>query len=597
MAARVGRNLVLLWTLRGANTHLCGGRNPVHPLLHDRQSAVDRKTYSLSLYRNLCMKPDQRLESTTGQQHTCRENMFTSLVSMGFTDTQVEQLARRTLNKCTDQTVIQHLATLSTLVTLGFSPSSLLKILNMCPELYQVKGALLQQRVDNLRKLGLLEGSLQRVVSHYPKILTVPIKRVTGMSRFLREKCLLSAQQVTDVLRDSPAIVLEDTSRLEYRFQYAYFRMGIQQEEMVKSGLFRVSTEEVQEEEGLESSDSEEEDEEDDEMVISMAPHHELSSAGAGGVEMSNITEQWYMDLQSWHMELFLIPTTAFTALALVADPLLMASILFSRALRQETRYLLLANTLLADTIFLVLNLATLICNSLGVRMVRPLCELVTTASVTAYCCSILTITLMVGDTYVAVRWPLHYHDRLPPSRTRKILAGVWLVAAMYPVSLVIVIEVLEESIPWRQPVCLVLLSMSFMGKEMMVGMHMYFFIAAALCTSLIMYCYIRLYAITKTSGIWQSRYSRARVTMMAHGIMLLLYFGPGLIFTVELVLFHRESVGHITSLWINMVNMSVLMPLPRACAPLLYGLRYREIHDTLLLLFHRRRLSQVTAA
>ncbi|KAI1882999.1 hypothetical protein AGOR_G00240710 [Albula goreensis] len=161
-----------------------------------------------------------------------------------------------------------------------------------------------------------------------PKILTVPIKRVTGMSRFLREKCLLSAQQVTDVLRDSPAIVLEDTSRLEYRFQYAYFRMGIQQEEMVKSGLFRVSTEEVrcrhsflerrglyqtpdkkgqtrianpklkdfltipedsllsqvalatqeefevfrklmerevQEEEGLESSDSEEEDEEDDE--------------------------------------------------------------------------------------------------------------------------------------------------------------------------------------------------------------------------------------------------------------------------------------------------------------------------------------------
>lgn len=318
---------------------------------------------------------------------------------------------------------------------------------------------------------------------------------------------------------------------------------------------------------------------------------------GAWGSETSNFTVGWYESLQSWRMELLLIPAVVFTTLGLVADPLVLACILFYRSLRQETRYLLLANVLLADTVFLILNLANLACNLLGVWMARPLCELVTTVSVTTYCSSIFTITLMVADTYMAVRWPLHYRNWLPPSRTCKILVVVWVVSGMYPISLMIIMEVLEESAPWRQAVCLVLLSFNSRGKEMVVGVHLYFFICATLCTILVMYCYIRLYAITRTSGIWQSRYSRARVTLLAHGVMMLLYFGPGLVFTAELVLFHRSGVSQDVSVWLNTVNMSVLMLLPRACAPFLYGLRYREIYDTLLVLFRRQRLSQVTVA
>lgn len=62
-------------------------------------------------------------------------------------------------------------------------------------------------------------GSLQRVVVHYPKILTVPVKSVKNVVLFLKEKCLFTTQQVTDILRDSPAVVLEDKNQLEYKFQ------------------------------------------------------------------------------------------------------------------------------------------------------------------------------------------------------------------------------------------------------------------------------------------------------------------------------------------------------------------------------------------
>ncbi|KAJ8389554.1 hypothetical protein AAFF_G00117910 [Aldrovandia affinis] len=233
MAAGISGKLVLLWTFRGARAHLCCGRNPFYLTLHDKQQTV-------SLYRSLCSRHDQNLEPTA-----VREEMVGSLVNMGFTEPQVEQLTKGALSSRTDRAVNQHLSTVSALVALGFNPSSVLKILDKCPELYRVKGVLLQQRVDNLRKLGLMEGSLQRVISHYPQLLTLPLKRVNGVSRFLREKCLLTVQQVTDILRDSPSVVLEDTGRLEHRVQYAYFRMGIQQAEMVRSGLFRVSLEEV----------------------------------------------------------------------------------------------------------------------------------------------------------------------------------------------------------------------------------------------------------------------------------------------------------------------------------------------------------------
>lgn len=57
------------------------------------------------------------------------------------------------------------------------------------------------------------------MVAHYPRILTVPSKRVKNVVMFLKEKCLFTSQQVTDIIRDCPAVVLENLDQLEYKFQ------------------------------------------------------------------------------------------------------------------------------------------------------------------------------------------------------------------------------------------------------------------------------------------------------------------------------------------------------------------------------------------
>ncbi|KAG8014125.1 hypothetical protein GBF38_016438 [Nibea albiflora] len=313
---------------------------------------------------------------------------------------------------------------------------------------------------------------------------------------------------------------------------------------------------------------------------------------------IANFTQEWVDILHRWHLELFFIPTTVITLATLITNPLLLVCIFLSRALRQETRYLLVANTLVADILFLILNLITIICNTMRVQLPWLVCELVTAVSVTTYCCAILTVTLMVADTYAAVRWPLHYHERLPPARTHRILAGVWLLAAVYPFTLVIMMEVQGRIDVEEVTVCLVLISLGFFHFQNTLGISIYFFVAALICATLIFYCYIRLYMVTKTQGIWQSRFSRARVTLLAHGVVLLLYFLPGFVFTTELFLFHRTDISLDVRVWVSTVNMCILMLLPRAFAPYLYGLRYREISDTLMQLLHQqKRLSQVTAS
>lgn len=79
---------------------------------------------------------------------------------MGFTDTQAEQIYEDVF-KVKGGSVAKHtLSTLTALSVLGLTPSSVLKLLQKCPQVYTIKEAQLQQRIDNLRKLGLVEGQV-----------------------------------------------------------------------------------------------------------------------------------------------------------------------------------------------------------------------------------------------------------------------------------------------------------------------------------------------------------------------------------------------------------------------------------------------------
>lgn len=108
------------------------------------------------LHRPLCssqLDPPQSTSALT-VQHDRRELIMQSLAEMGFSESQAKMVY-----EAANKTRCKHdLPVLTVLFSLGLNPDTVLKILEKCPELYSHKEAQLQQRVMNLRKLGLLEG-------------------------------------------------------------------------------------------------------------------------------------------------------------------------------------------------------------------------------------------------------------------------------------------------------------------------------------------------------------------------------------------------------------------------------------------------------
>ncbi|KAH0623979.1 hypothetical protein JD844_007212, partial [Phrynosoma platyrhinos] len=137
------------------------------------------------------------------------------------------------------------LAVVSELLLLGLSTDSILKALQKHPELLRMPAKHLRGRANLLRRLGFQEDGLNHVTLHFPNIFTLPQKRIEALERLLKEKCLFTVDQVSKILQTCPNMLLEELNDVEYKFQFAYFRMGVKHREIVKSGFFQAKLSEI----------------------------------------------------------------------------------------------------------------------------------------------------------------------------------------------------------------------------------------------------------------------------------------------------------------------------------------------------------------
>ncbi|XP_040204911.1 probable G-protein coupled receptor 148 [Rana temporaria] len=292
-------------------------------------------------------------------------------------------------------------------------------------------------------------------------------------------------------------------------------------------------------------------------------------------------------------MRMFLIPVVVCSIVTLLVNPLVLVTILMKDKLRKETRYNLLANVMISDLIFLIFNSLISTCNAIRWYIHRILCFTMTVFSFAAYTSCVLTFTVMVIDTYIAICFPLHYHSLLSVQRTRKILSAIWIFSVVFPIAVFVLSESFNTDVHERQNVCLLLYYGPQDNRNNRVTIVCSFaIIFLMICSVMITYFYVRLYTMTRHSGIWASRFSRARITLLTHSILLCLYIIPAFILTTEVIMFKNNVIGMDVRLWISASNSCVIMLMPRALSPLLYGLRYREIYASLKLWFSQNKVS-----
>ncbi|KAM4694375.1 putative G-protein coupled receptor 148 [Discoglossus pictus] len=290
---------------------------------------------------------------------------------------------------------------------------------------------------------------------------------------------------------------------------------------------------------------------------------------------------------------IFLIPSGVCSFVTLLMNPLILFTILMKDKLRKETRYLLLANVMISDLIFLMFNTVISTCNIIHWTLHRLICFTFIVFTFASYSSCVLTFTVMVIDTYIAIGFPLHYYSLLSLPRTRKVLVAIWIFSSLFPLSVFLLTETLDLNAMETQDRCLLLYYGPEEKKNALVTIVCtcaLFFLM--LCSILIIYCYIKLYKMTKQSGIWVDRFSRAKVTLITHSILLCLYIIPAFVLTAEIIMFKNNVISLDARIWMSASNTGVIMMMPRALTPLLYGLRYREISATLKCWFSRNRVS-----
>ncbi|XP_063093040.1 transcription termination factor 4, mitochondrial isoform X2 [Cavia porcellus] len=182
-----------------------------------------------------CLPEKQRL-SVDGGPLTL-EKVVCSLLHMGFSDAHINEL----LSIQPHASPQQLLDVISEFILLGVNPEPVYVALKKSPQLLKMPVGQIKKRSSYLRKLGLGEGKLKRVLHSCPEIFTMRQRDIDDVIQVLKEKCLFTMQQVTEILHRCPNVLQGNPSELEYKFQYAYFRMGIKHVDIVRTEFLKYS--------------------------------------------------------------------------------------------------------------------------------------------------------------------------------------------------------------------------------------------------------------------------------------------------------------------------------------------------------------------
>ncbi|XP_058389346.1 transcription termination factor 4, mitochondrial isoform X2 [Diceros bicornis minor] len=180
-----------------------------------------------------CLLEKQRTPVDQGSLE--REKVISSLLDMGFSDVHINEL----LSIQPGTHPQQLLDIISELILLGLNPEPVYVALKKSPQLLKVPVMHMKKRSSYLRKLGLEEGKLKRVLHCCPEIFIMRQRDIDSVVRVLKEKCLFTVQQVTEILHRCPYVLQEDPGALEYKFQYAYFRMGVKHLDVVRTDFLQ----------------------------------------------------------------------------------------------------------------------------------------------------------------------------------------------------------------------------------------------------------------------------------------------------------------------------------------------------------------------
>ncbi|XP_066499631.1 odorant receptor 131-2-like [Hoplias malabaricus] len=238
---------------------------------------------------------------------------------------------------------------------------------------------------------------------------------------------------------------------------------------------------------------------------------------------------------------------------------------------REETRYILFAQTLFVDTAFILICTLLVIVNLLQCHIPVIPCILICTAATLFTVCTPLTLVAMCLERYVAICMPLN-HANISTSRTRFLgLLVIWaisLIPAMF--NFIAYVSVVPRSTLLSYTVCSVEL---MIGEEWQAQTRfMLFLLVFLFMLIIILFTYIKIMIAARgASSEKKKSTNKSLKTVILHAFQLFLCTLQFICPYIEKALWNDDLILFISVRYFDFIAFIIA---PRCLSPLIYGLR-----------------------
>ncbi|XP_053362884.1 odorant receptor 131-2-like [Clarias gariepinus] len=245
---------------------------------------------------------------------------------------------------------------------------------------------------------------------------------------------------------------------------------------------------------------------------------------------------------------------------------------------REETRYILFAQTLFVDTAFILVSDLLSVETFLQYPVNMVICSFIILIMNYFTCCTPLTLVAMCLERYVAVCMPLRHAD-ISTSKTRLYgLVIIWSISSIIPAFSFIGFWVAAPTVTlYSNKVCdAEIFSVNEWQAHGCAATYVILFI---LMVSVIVFTYIKILIAARAAASEKNKSNKSLRTVLLHGAQLFLcmmqFFNP----YMEMAYWYVEEM---TLRNIKYSNLIIFLFVPRSLSPLIYGLRDEKFYYVL---------------
>uniref|UniRef100_A0A8C1KK25 G-protein coupled receptors family 1 profile domain-containing protein n=1 Tax=Cyprinus carpio TaxID=7962 RepID=A0A8C1KK25_CYPCA len=281
----------------------------------------------------------------------------------------------------------------------------------------------------------------------------------------------------------------------------------------------------------------------------------------------ANITQTVVMD-RTELVKMFLSMTPC--VIFLYVNGVMLFTLSKKTVFQEMPRYMLFGHMLWVDTLNLCMSVVLYICAFGSILIMKNLCLFILNCTAALLHVSVLNLSLMSLERYVAICFPLRHAEITTSERTKMAIGVVWMMGLIQPLSDMIIFYAIDSTSAMMNLFCSrTTLFRLQIYKKLEISITCIFFVSVCF---VIIFTYASIAAVAKTASSDKVSAKKANKTVLLHLLQLVLGLISLLLEPIFEAIYAHVDFNTLANLMYFFFVVFIIFP--RCLSPLVYGLR-----------------------